>query len=145
MGLLDLFGKSDKGRGPQFKAVQKLPWARSVKGGFQKLLFIDPDDEKIQGGGIVVVWHGGIRPAWVYVADVTNVGQEIGDILNNKEIMSYENRGGLYVTWVNIQAEFRPGVVRYLIDKMHPVVDNPSEPPSDVEPIAVYFPGKEDT
>ncbi len=143
MGLLDFFGKEDKAKEPKFKAVQKVPWARSPKGGFQKLAFVDPEDEKLQDGGVVVIWHGGIKPAWVYVADAVSIGREISDALENKEIMGYESRGGLYVTWTRIQAQYRPGVVRYLIDKMAPVVDNPAEPSPGAEPIAVYFPGKD--
>jgi len=143
MGFLDFFGKEDKAKEPKFKTVQKIPWARSPKGGFQKLAFVDPEDEKLQDGGIVIIWHGGIKPAWVYVADAVSIGGEIRDALENKEVMSYESRGGLYVTWTRIQAQYRPGVVRYLIDKMAPVVDNPAEPSQSTEPIAVYFPGKD--
>ena len=145
MGLLDFFGKSEKAAAaPKFKTVQKVPWVRSPKGGFRKLVLVDTDDEKLKEGGVVVVWHGGIKPAWVYVADEASVGREVADIIKNKEILSYESRGGLYVTWVHILPEFRPGVVRYLIDHMHPVVENRSAPSGSVEPIPVYFPGKGD-
>lgn len=131
--------KSDKGAA-FLPGTHDPQWTRSPNGKFHKLSFLN-FDASMAVGGVYVVWHGGIRPQWVYVGASDNVGQALEKLLDNREIMDYDVHGGLFATWSKILPEFRPGVLRHLKETMQPLVNNPAIAGDPVKPIAVLLPG----
>ena len=117
-------------------------WSRSASGLFRRFTKLDPEAEGLGGkSAVFVIWHGGARPQWVYVAATADLAGALHEASENDEIMNYETNGTLVVTWAFIRAEFQGGVVKYLNEAMEPLVKNPAAVCEDA-PIAVVFPGK---
>lgn len=120
-------------------------WVRAPNGAFHQLLDLDPDDAGIRGlGGVYVVWHGGIRPQWLFVGESPSLGRAIDAAADDPDITQYRMNGGLFVSWSNVKEEFRRGVVLYLIRALKPLVPNPRAPTEESEytkPIPVLVPG----
>ncbi len=119
---------------------QDPKWARSPAGHFYRLIKIKPEALKGQSG-VYVVWHAGIKPEWVFVGHDDDLESAFENIIANKEIMDLEIRGGLYASWAIIRREFQAGVVRYLIDNLKPLVQNPNAPAKTETVIPVISPG----
>ena len=120
-------------------------WARSPSGAFYQLLDLDPDEVGLRGtGGVYVVWHGGIRPQWLYVGESPSLGRAIDASADDPEIAQYKINGGLFVSWSTVKEEWRRGVVLYLTRALKPLVANPRAPTEETEytkPIPVLVPG----
>lgn len=132
---------------PPAPAVQEAldpKWARSPSGRFHRLLSIGLDIKPLSGvGGVYVIWHQGVKPGWVHVGATTDLGRALADARDDPEVLSFESRGGLYVTWSPVVADFRTGVAAYLQSAMSPVIDR--DLPADTalrkaEPIPVKMP-----
>jgi hypothetical protein len=143
---MGLFGKK---KGSSDKAVAVGPpvdphWVKSPVGKFYKFNSLDPEDLGLEGqSAVFVVWHAGVRPGWVYVAQTGDLAKALHAIAKEDDIMQYDIRGGLYVTWSLIKTEFQNGVVRYLTDSMDLLVPNPNEPGMKITPVPVFAPGME--
>ena len=119
-------------------------WYRNNRGKFPELLILDPEEAGLSGkGGVVLVWHGGIRPEWVYVEHSTDLAKTLHEVGNNKEINYFESSGGLYVTWAFVVEEYRAGVVRFLQENLPTLIETASPYPEDTSPVPVFSPGKE--
>jgi hypothetical protein len=128
--------------------AQNLPpasdpkWVRSAKGRFYRLVQLDTDKVAFPTtSGAFVIWHGGVKPGWVYVGRTANLAATLKELAADSDILSYHQRGGLSVSWANIKPEFQGGVVRYLIDVMKPLVENAAEARNDADPVPVTLPG----
>lgn len=118
-------------------------WWCTADGRYPRLLHLDPEGEGLTGvSGVFVVWHAGIRPAWVYVGRSGNLAMTFNNLVEQEDIMSYEVNGGLYVSWTLIRPEYQDGVVAYLLAALKPVVENSCPPADAVVPIPVLPPGK---
>jgi hypothetical protein len=138
MGIFDFLKGADKK--PKFKGFQDPKWARTDKGSFHRLSMINPDRSSMRGSGIVVVWHGGVKPTWLIVKSTDNISATVEQFVADEEIGSFENRGGVFVTWSFIQKQFQPGVAKYLIHTMKPEL-NREVPSTKADPVPVYLPG----
>ena len=119
-------------------------WARSRKGNFHRLTYLRPETEGLDGAsGIYVVWHGGLKPEWITVGKSTNLTRDLDSLSDNEDIEYYEKRGGVFVTWSLIRAEFQDGVLKYLIDTLDLQEPPTKLPGKKVEPIPVFPPGME--
>jgi hypothetical protein len=120
-------------------------WVRAPNGSFHQLLEVDPDALGIRGvGGVFVVWHGGIRPQWVYAGESPNIARALEALVDDPEVTQYKTNGGLFVTWSLVKEEFRRGVLLHLTRALKPLVLNPRAPTEETEhtkPIAVLVPG----
>ncbi len=117
-------------------------WQKGANGKFHRFLMLDPEEEGLEKvGGVFVLWHAGTQPEWVFVGHSANLARTFHELAADRDITLYNNRGGLYVTWGLIRDEFRAGVVRYLTEELHPVVENERAPGREVKPIPVGFPG----
>ena len=117
-------------------------WARSAKGRFYRLVVLDPDREGLADkSAVFVIWHGGVKPGWVYVGRTDNLAHELKERAADSEILFYHKHGGLTVTWAHVKQEYQGGVVRYLIDVMKPLVMNQGERRNDEDPVPVILPG----
>jgi len=147
--VLGLFGKSKKTKVPS-GPPQDVAWVRSAKGKYFKFLNLEPDEMGLENiSAVYVLWHQGVRPQWVYIGHTDDLGRTLQELRRDDEIVDYDKRGGLFVTWSMIKPEFQPGVVRYLYQVMQPVVVNPDyldkgedeKEAEEVEPIPVLLPG----
>ncbi|WP_337997648.1 hypothetical protein [Oleispirillum naphthae] len=100
-----------------------IPWEKNDKGRFWKLLMVRPSTLGIAGrGGVAAFFHRGVKPGWVFVCATDDLGALLDAAQDDKGIMDYEARGGVYVTWSFVKPEFREGVARHLRDVLRPEV-----------------------
>lgn len=117
-------------------------WARNRQGKFFRFVHLDPEAEGLAGtGGVFVVWHGGVQPAWVYVGATSDLAVALHELSGNAEIMDYERRGGLFLTWAAIRGDCRDGIVSYLSRTLRPRVASTAPMAADVVPLPVLLPG----
>jgi len=147
---MGLFGKSKKPKsGPPVQPGQVLSphWGTRPNGKFFRLTNLDPEEIGLTGrGGIYVLWHGGVRPAWVYLGQADDLAAAMHNIAGNKSVMQYDNRGGLFVTWSFAREDVRDGILLFLKNKLQPEVDNPDvpsepDPENGLMPIPTVPPG----
>lgn len=120
---------------------QDAHWARTAKGRFHNLNTSELSELGVSGvSGVYAVWHGGIRPRWVYIARADDLAAAMEDALRNEEILPYHLNGGLFVSWSVISRQFQDGVVRYLHTVLAPAVENP-DVKQEARPVAVNAPG----
>ncbi|MCP5366548.1 MAG: hypothetical protein H6907_04805 [Hyphomicrobiales bacterium] len=111
-------------------------WVRDAAGRYHRLLQLDPEAAGLAGtGGVYVIWHRGMRPAWVFVGAADDLARALHDVAANPDVVDLESRGGLFVTWSLTHAPYRAGVVAYLTELMMPLVDNPAAVAADPVPV----------
>lgn len=147
--MLKLFRfKSDEADAP-VGPIADVNWARNRKGRFHNVLRLDPIAEGLaQKGGVFVIWHGGVKPDWLYVGMSDDLARDLEPLLERDELEEHV-RHGVYVTWAFVSPEYRRGVFRYLNETLTPEIENPAAKsvcsgPGRAVPIAVYPPGKGD-
>lgn len=117
-------------------------WVRSRTGHFHRFARLDPEEEGLVGvSGVYVIWHGGVRPGWVYTGKSSDLAATFHELGENDEIMDFDARGGLIVSWALIRDKFQDGVLLYLNETLKPEVKNPTPPNKKATPIPVYAPG----
>jgi hypothetical protein len=117
-------------------------WAMTAAGKFHRLLFTKPEKLGLAGvSAIVVLWSGGLKPKWLYVEKSRDLGRDLDSYLENDEIADHDERGGVYVSWALVRPEYQDGVLKYLLESMAPLIDNPRPPGKDVTALPVLAPG----
>lgn len=143
---MSFFGKSkdeEKQQAPLGDPVDP-GWFRTQRGGFPDLFDLEPDEVGLTGkGGVFLIWHGGVKPEWVYVGHGPDMAQSLFDIGKNKDVIYYENRGGLFVTWAFVLDQYRDGVVKFLQENLPTVVISQNTYDEETQPVPVFSPGKE--
>ena len=135
-----LFGSGNK-QDVKFASVQDPGWVKSAGGRLHRFVMLDAEKEGLTGiGGIFAIWHGGLRPEWVYIGKSGDLAAAFQELAGNEDIRSYNVRGGLFVSWALIRDEYRNGVLRFLNDSMKPLVPGSDIPGEDVTPIPVIGP-----
>lgn len=87
--------------------------------------------------GIYIIWHEG-NPGHVVRVGQGKIKDRLSAHRNDKEILAYEKKGTLRVTWAKVSSQSdRDGAERYLADTWNPPV---GEAFPDVDPIAVNSP-----
>jgi hypothetical protein len=119
---------------------QDLNWARSSSGYFCRLIYVDQRPLRGQSG-IYAIWHAGPAPRWVFTGHTDDLAAALKTAANNADIMNFESHGGLYASWCLIQKEYQPGIARYMIDQLKPLIKNQSAPDLTATPIPVFPPG----
>ncbi|MBF0247391.1 MAG: hypothetical protein HQL36_04890 [Alphaproteobacteria bacterium] len=100
-------------------------WVHGPDKGFFRLLTMDPEELGLdRQGGVYLIWHGGVRPEWVYAGHSKNLAQALHNAGNNKEIAAYDENGRLWVAWAPVKEPYRPGVVKYLQETFKTLVSN---------------------
>jgi len=118
-------------------------WAKTAGGKFHRLLLADPEKLGLSKvSGIVVIWHGGIKPEWIYVDKSRDLARDLDTYVDDDEIMEYESRGGVFVSWAMVRPEYQDGVLKYLLQSMDPIIPHPSPPKKNVEELPVMSPGE---
>lgn len=144
---MGIFGKSKKSskKNPDVITEPVDPgWIRSARGNFLNLLSMDPEEAGLSGkGGVYLVWHGGVRPEWLYVGHSNDLAKSLHEAGNNKEIGSFQEMGGLFVSWAFVLDDYRPGVVRFLQENLPTIIPTANTYDDDTMPVPVFSPGKE--
>ncbi len=124
MGLFDFFSSS-KGTSKS-SDIMEVAWSKNMQGKFRRLSFVELSKENVSGvSAIYVLWHGGVKPGWVYVGITDDLAMDITDAKQNRDIMEYDMRGGLYITWQTFPTSMAPGVFAFLNDVLQPEIRNP--------------------
>ena len=96
-------------------------------------------DKMSDVAGVYIIWHEGNPPRVVRVGQGDPIKDRLSAHRNDKEILAYNNKGILRVTWASVSLKQRDGVEAYLAETWPPLV---GEAFPDVEPIAVNSPWK---
>ncbi|PCI41170.1 MAG: hypothetical protein COB46_04565 [Rhodospirillaceae bacterium] len=141
---MGLFG-SDSGnktkKGPVFSKPVDPDWVLTPNGGFFSFLDLDPEAYNLNGaGGIYLIWHGGVRPEWVFAGASTDLATDLHDAGENAEISYYEQSGGLFVAWALIKPEFRQGAVKYMEEFFTTLVENPGSYGNNTQAVPITAP-----
>lgn len=96
---------------------------------------------RIPNIGIYVLWHSGANPRWVMVGASVTMAKDIGNLLDDQELLEYNTSGGLFVSWAPVLADYHPGVIKFMRESMKPLIDRGPPSPADVDPIPVTAPG----
>lgn len=116
-------------------------WGRTRSGNFHRMTHFDPEAVGLEGvGGVLVIWHAGVRPRWLHIAKSDDLAESFHALAANDELMSYEVHGGIYATWALIRPELQDGVVGFLTRILRPAIANPDAPGPDVDPVPVQIP-----
>ncbi|SCA56405.1 conserved hypothetical protein [Candidatus Terasakiella magnetica] len=124
MGLFGFLGggkkKADKSE------VIEVAWSKNAAGKFRRLPFLELAKENVSGvSAVYVIWHGGMKPGWVYVGLADDLAMDITDAKQSSEIMEHDMRGGAFITWQTFPKNLAPGVFAFLTDVLQPEVRNP--------------------
>ncbi len=124
--------------------ILNIPWEMNPSGRFWRLMYVRTDRHNLNGrGGVLAVFHRGVRPAWVYVGATLDLGKLIEDAKDDPQISEFDNRGGLFATWSFVKPSYQEGVVAYLRQQLKPkVLDSPLDMGRtySVKPIRVHPP-----
>jgi len=140
--MAPIFGSKDE-KPPPLSGPVPLNWVRNKNGNFFKFTTFEPARAGLSGGGVFVIWHSGAKPGWVMVGASGDLAKSIGALLNDPEVLQYDARGGLFLTWTLIRPEYHAGVIKFLRESMKPLIDRDPPSPKDVEAIPVMAPGGE--
>ena len=110
-----------------------LAWFKCDGDNWCSFARLNLDHELVKVGGVYVIWHSGPTPATVYVGQSGNISERLGAHRNDKNIIVHYPLG-LFVTWARVDAKFRDGIERYLIDALRPIGNDrgPSATPISV-------------
>lgn len=86
--------------------------------------------------GVYVIWHGGSTP-WTVRVGQGNIADRLSAHRGDRLILTHATKGGLWVTWAALQAQYLDGVERFLADQLQPLV---GERHPNVAPISVNLP-----
>lgn len=142
MSLLNLLYKEQ----PAAVPVADPKWAKTKRGGYHRLLsMLSVEISALAGlGGVYAIWHRGARPAWVYTGSSIDLCRSLQEARDLPEILAFEGRGGLYVSWSPVAPASRAGVVKYLKQTCSPAIASPLPHDDDdgrrVDAIAVKLP-----
>lgn len=138
---MGLFGSDKEDKPERITEPVDPQWVRTPEGGFLPLLSLDPEELGLSGiGGVYLIWHGGVRPEWVFAGHSRDLASALHSAGNNSDITFYEKNGGLFVAWALVKDAYRPGVVRYLEEQFKTLVNNTGAFNSSTDPVPVIAP-----
>ena len=122
--------KEDEKEEPEFLPgpARDIKWVKTSLGTFHQFTSIDVDEVGLRGrSGVYVLWHGGVRPAWVQVGSSDDLAATFRSLVHEKDIMQYDVRGRLFVTWSFVKKEWHGGVVKFLEKALQPLEQTPTK------------------
>ncbi len=94
-----------------------LEWVHREDDGWLHLERVNLED--VDASGVFMIWHGGTDPQVIRVGQ-GDIALRIGSLKKDPQILSFKEEGELYVTWANVSASKRDGVLSYLIENWKP-------------------------
>jgi len=141
MGLFGFGDNDDVDDVPAITAPVDPGWVTTREGAFFQFFSLDPEEQGLSGvGGVYLIWHGGVRPEWVYAGHGADLASAFHEAGKNKEITFYEKNGGLFVAWAPVMPPYRPGVVKYLELNFKTRVPNSGDFTDATRPVPVFPP-----
>lgn len=141
MGLFGFGGDDNEKEVPVITEPVDPGWVTTPEGGFFEFYSLDPEEQGLGGvSGVYLIWHGGVRPEWVYAGHTNDMASAFHAAGTNKEITYYEKNGGLFVAWAPVMEQYRPGVVKYLELNFKTMVANPDAYTDKTAPVPVFAP-----
>lgn len=136
-----LFGSGDDDTPVKITEPVDPNWVHTPEGTFLPFLSLDPEELGLNSvGGVYLIWHGGVRPEWVYAGHSRDLAAAFHHAGSNADITSFEKNGGLFVAWAPVKEAYRPGVVKYIQDSFKTLVANPGDFTDKTEPVPVLPP-----
>lgn len=141
MGLFGFGDSNNKEDVPIITAPVDPGWVTTREGGFFEFYSLDPEEMGLGGvAAVYLIWHGGVRPEWVFAGHTTDMAAACHSAAKNHEITNYEKNGGLFIAWAPVMELYRPGVVKYLELSFKTLVPNPGQYTEDTRPVPVFPP-----
>lgn len=135
-----LFGTNDDNT-PQFTDPVEPNWVHTPDGGFLHLLSLDPEELGLGNlGGVYLIWHGGVKPEWVYTGHTKDLAAALHQAGNNEDINYYDKNGSLFVAWAPVKEPYRPGVAKYIEETFQTLIPNPGSFTDSTVPVPVLPP-----
>jgi hypothetical protein len=99
----------------------QVTWSKCTGDVWCNLLTLNLRHEQFRGvEGVYIIWHGGPKPAVVYVGQGA-IAQRLETHRENPAILAF-SRLGLFVTWAWVRTDARDGVERHLANRLRPLV-----------------------
>lgn len=139
-GFLSGGSSQPSSRGPE---ISDIAWAKDDRGKYRRFMTMKLPNAAIEGiGGVFVIWHSGVKPGWVYVGCTTNLSADLTALHESRDILDYESRGGVFVTWYAIDSARAGRIFKFLHDALKPAVPNPdADSYAKKQPLYVLPPG----
>lgn len=100
-----------------------LAWRKCPQNTWHSLLELSFGADSWAGlQGIYMIWHGGEKPAVVYVGQ-GNIKDELAKHQEDLEILRFREKG-LFVSWAEVGPAYRQGAQKYLINLWQPKLNN---------------------
>ena len=117
--------------------AQDIKWRKSPRGEYYRLFMIDDFSElKLDNvGGVYLLWHGGLKPSWLVAGATEDLGHSFRELFRDRDIREYDNRGGVFMSWSPIKADYREGVVHFIAKHTNPTFECDFDSKSDPIPI----------
>ncbi|MCW8914413.1 MAG: hypothetical protein OQK24_01015 [Magnetovibrio sp.] len=133
--------KTDSEETTKFTKPVDPNWVRTPQGGFLPFLSLDPEELGLSGvGGVYLIWHGGVKPEWVYAGHTTDLAAAFHQTGNMPDVNFYEKNGGLFVAWAPVKVPYRAGVVKYIEETFNTLVQNNDAYNDKTIPVPVIAP-----
>ena len=135
-----LFG-TDNTETPTFSKPEDPNWVLTPEGTFLPLLSLDPEELGLANvGGVYQIWHGGVKPEWVYTGHTSDLAAAFHQAGNNSDINYYDKNGSLFVAWAPVKEPYRAGVVKYIQESFKTLIANDDDYTSKTTPVPVLPP-----
>ena len=116
-------------------APRALTWGRCTENQWCPLMNLNLDHEYFSGmEGVYIIWHGGNQPQTLYVGQ-GSIAARLRWHREDPRFTPYLHHG-LFTTWARVEALSRPGIERYLIDTLTPIL-NDQRPTASPIPVAL--------
>ncbi|OPZ76315.1 MAG: hypothetical protein BWY78_01407 [Alphaproteobacteria bacterium ADurb.Bin438] len=102
-----------------------LKWEKSPSGKFYRLITINENAPGlINQGGVLLIWaKWAKRTIWLHVGSSSNLSKSLALAKENKEILQYNEKGGVGVTWALVNPRYINGITKYLKESLKPELE----------------------
>lgn len=85
-----------------------------------------PYDARALSGraGLYLLWHLGVRPQWLRAGFSNDLGAAAAQLAGDAEIAAFAAHDGPFLAWSFCPPARAPGLVKDLIDRLHPVLQD---------------------
>lgn len=99
-------------------------WHRRPDGGLCPMSAFDPAEVTTPGaGGVYIVGFGGQLLKCLLVGQADDLAYELSCLKSEPSFRPYEQKGGVYVTWIELPFLRRNALERYVAERLRPVFD----------------------
>jgi len=74
--------------------------------------------------GLYLLWHLGVRPQWLRAGFSNDLGAAVAQLAGDPELAAFAAHDGPFLAWSFCPPALAPGLVKDLIDRLHPVLQD---------------------